>query len=338
MEKLKPIDDDEYMKCNVLNRELVEDFISNSMQLSDKTLLIYKSNLRIWLVWIKDNLNNKNITEIKPREYLRFQNWLTVRGCSSSDIKTKRSTISSLCNYIEVYYLDDYPTFRSCVNSSIPLPEKVLINEKNPPSSDEIEMMCDVLEKSDRWNKYMIIAFIRFAFETGCRRAEILQITKDIVNAERLSKNVNIKDENGNSITKVAEYYCTPKLRCKGRGKTGKIRQLKFSDYSMDAFKKWIKVRGDDNLPEMFITLVHGKKVPATAITLNNICSDVLTPILGRRIHPHAFRMSCATSNVIEHGKNIEAVRALLGHESSETTKVYVCGVDDDAEADELFI
>lgn len=335
--KLPPITDEEYALCNQLNRELVEDFLVNSTQLSDKTLFAYRSSLRIWLKWIKDNLNNKNVTEIKPREYLRFQNWLVNRGCSSSDIRTKRSTISSLNNYIEVYYLDEYPMFRNCVNSSIPVPEKSYVHEKNPPTRKEIMMLCDEVEKSNRWNKYMIIAFIKFAFETGCRRGELLQIQKDIINAEKIVKEVEVRNEDGSVEKKTAEYYQTPKIRCKGRGKTGKIRQLKFSDYSMDAFKKWMEVRGEDNVNEMFITKDHGNYVPATPATLNDICMDILTPILGRRIYPHAFRSASATVRVVEDGKSIEVVRSLLGHNSAETTKIYVCGIDDEAEADELF-
>lgn len=337
LKRCAPITDEEYEQCNQLNRELVDDFLINSTQLSDKTLIAYKSNLRIWLKWIKDNLNDKNVTEIKPREYLRFQNWLVGRGCSSSDIRTKRSTISSLNNYIEVYYLDEYPMFRNCVNSSIPVPEKYYVHEKQPPTRKEINMMCEEIEKGDRWNKYMIIAFIKFAFETGCRRGEILQIQKDIINVEKIIKDVQIKNKDGSITTKSAEFYLTPKIRCKGRGKTGKIRQLKFSDYSMDALKKWVSVR-DDDISEMFITKEHGKIIPATPSTLNDICIDILTPILGRRIYPHAFRSAAATARVVEDGKDIEVVRSLLGHNSSETTKIYVCGIDDEAEADELFV
>lgn len=339
MEKLRPIEEAEYMQCNPLNRELVEDFLANSTQLSDKTLFAYKSNLRIWIVWIKNNLNNKNITEVKPREFLRFQNWLIGRGCSSSDVKTKRSTVSSLNNYIEVYYLDEYPMFRNCVNSSIPSPETHYINEKNPPSREEIEMMCEEVEKTNRWNKYMIIAYIRFAFETGCRRAETLQIMKDVVNAERIEKDITIKDEHGNPEVRKSVYYMTDKIRCKGKGKTGKIRQLKFSDYSMNAIKKWLEVRGDDDIPELFIMKNHGKLEAATASTLNDICSNILTPILGRRVNPHIFRSAIASDWVVAQGKSIEAAKALLGHaDSSVTRQHYVIGIDEEAEADELFI
>lgn len=339
MEKLKPIEEEEYLQCNPLNRQFVEEYLDNSTQLSDRTLNTYKSNLRIWLVWIKDNLNNKNITEIKPREYLRFQNWLINRGCSSSDVRTKRSTISSLNNYIEVYYLDEYPMYRNCVNSSIPVPENNYIHEKNPPTREEIEEMCKKLEESDNKNKYQLIAYLKFTFETGCRRSETVQIMKNIVNTEKVSKEIEVKDKDGNKSMKVSSYYLTPKIRCKGRGKTGKIRQLKFSDYSMEWIKKWVEVRGDDDVPNLFVTKYNGSVKPASIYTINEWCSTTLTKLLGRNLHPHSLRSSVATDIVMVQGKDVNVARSLLGHESAEVTLAhYVVGYDMDADADELFI
>ena len=50
------------------------------------------------------------------------------------------------------------------------------------------------------------------------------------------------------------------------------------------------------------------------------------------------MREAQATDIVVVQGKSIEAAKALLGHESSETTRIYVCGIDDGEEADELFV
>ena len=54
------------------------------------------------------------------------------------------------------------------------------------------------------------------------------------------------------------------------------------------------------------------------------------------RRHPHLWRESAATQLVMEDGKNIESVRALLGHESSETTRIYVIR-DEDEDLDDIF-
>lgn len=337
MERLQPITDEEYLLCNKFNLDIVKDFIDNSTELSDKTLKSYSSNLRIWLNWVRENLDNKIIVDIKPREYLKFQNWLLGLKHSSSDISNKRSAISSLNNYIVVYYADEYPTFHNFINKSIKKPEKAFVNEKLPPTREELEMMIDTLEKSDRKYKKMYIAYLKFTFETGCRRAESMQIMKDIVDAPLNTKIIKVKDDDGKEIEKEARYYFTQKLRCKGKGKSGKIRQLKFSDYSMDAFKEWVSER-DDDCPYMFITKHNGEINQVSESTFNGWGKNMFTQLLGRRFHPHALREAIASDIVLTQGKSIEMAKALLGHNSSETTKIYVIGRDEESESDELFI
>ena len=339
MKRLINITDEEYMSCNPLNRELVEDFLSNSTELSDRTLTAYKSNLRIWIKWVKDNLDDKLHTDIKPREYLRYQNWLLGLGHSSSDITNKRAAISSLNNYIVVYYSDMYPMFHNFINKSIKKPEKQFVNEKLPPTREEIDMLINTLEQSNRKDKLQLIAYIKFCFSTGCRRAEALQIMKNIVDTNPIIKTVKVKDDNGNDVEKEAIYYLTPKIRCKGRGKTGKIRQLKFSQEAMDALKNWVNSR-DDNCEYMFVSHSTNNELmsQASPTVLNDWCTNIFSPIIGRRIHPHIFRESAATDIVVGQNKSIEAARSLLGHESSETTKIYVISDDLDSDSDELFI
>ena len=71
--------------------------------------------------------------------------------------------------------------------------------------------------------------------------------------------------------------------------------------------------------------------------TINKWATNVFSPILGRRFHPHILREAKATISVVEEGKNISAVQRLLGHESSSTTEIYVIA-DLDEELDELFL
>ena len=336
--RLPEITEEQWLECNKFNREIWKEFIDSSTELSDKTLIAYRSNLKIWFNWVRENLENKKQVDIKPREYLKYQNWLLSLNHSSSDIANKRSAISSLNNYIEVYWSDEYPTFHNFINKSIKKPEKAFVYEKVPPTKAELEMMIETLENSNRKNKKMLIAYLKYTFETGCRRAETRQIMKDIIDTPIITKSVKTKDEDGNNIEKEVQYYLTPKIRCKGRGKTGKIRQLKFSDYSMDAFKELLEERGEDDCPYMFVVNYRGVIKQVAEETFNGWGKNIFTPILGRRFHPHALRSALATNAVVEEGKSIEAVRAALGHNSSETTKIYVQGVDDSSESDELFL
>lgn len=338
MIKIPVITKENWEQVNEFNRFIFDDFFANNVELSDKTIKAYKSNLKIWFKWVMDNLGNKPQTEIRGLDFKRFQNWLIGLGHSSSDIANKRSAISSLNNYIMVYYEREYPTFRNFINSSIKMPEKSFVHDKEPPTKAEMEHLISSLEESDVKDKWQKIAYLKFTWETGCRRGETLQIMKDIVNAELVVKKRMVKLEDGTEVEKEVKYYLTPKIRCKGKGKTGKIRRLKFSNYSMDAFKKWLEERGDDDCPYMFVSKYGGKVDQITPSTLNYWCVETFSPILGRRFHPHALRESRATYIVVEEGQNIEAAQALLGHESSETTRIYVIKDDDEEDSDELFM
>ena len=129
MKKLEAVTQEQWNEVCEFNRNLVESFLSDSVELSPKSRKAYESNLKIWFVWVKDNLKNKKQIDIKPLEYKKFQNWMVNRGCSSSDTNNKRAAISSLNGYIEIYYHDDYPTFRNFINKSIKRPPKNTVRE-----------------------------------------------------------------------------------------------------------------------------------------------------------------------------------------------------------------
>ena len=331
--KLPPVTQEEWEEVNDFNKFIFEDFITNSTELSPKTKIAYESNLKIWFIWVKNNLNNKSQLDIKPLDFKRFQNWMVNRGCSSADCANKRAAISSLNNYIDVYYRDDYPQFRNFINKSIARPPKAFVNEKVPFTKDEFAHLISVLEERGDWQK---IAYLKFTLDTGCRRAESLQVMKDFVDIKPTIKQKTHVDENGNEITKEIKFYVTPLIRCKGRGATGRERKFKFSQDTMDALKKWVEVRGEDDCPYMFVSKYKGEVKGISEGTLNSWSTNVFSPIVGRRFHPHLLRESKATQLAVEEGKDISVIQHLLGHESSETTQIYIIR-DDTDDLDELF-
>lgn len=337
MEKLIPISEEEYQTFNEFNKTILEDFLDNSTELSSITRKSYRSNLRIWFKWIKDNLNNKSQLEVKPLEYKRFQNWLLNRGCGSADINNKRAAISSLNAYIEIYYHDEYPIFRNFINKSIKRPPSTFVNEKEPLTSAEFEHLIKVLEEKEEWQK---IAYLEFTLSTGCRRAESRQLKKEIVNAQPVVKTKTYIDNEGKTCERQVFYYLTHPIRCKGKSDVGKVRKLAFSERAMNAIKRWLDYRkevwGDDDCPYVFVTKYNGQIKQIGETTFNSWCSNDFKNIVGRRVHPHLWRESAATQLVVEQGKDIEHVKTLLGHESSETTKIYVIR-DEDENVDDLF-
>jgi site-specific recombinase XerD len=320
MEKMSEITDEQWLSVNPANRKIVEEFLRESIHLSPESIKQYTSALRIFYYWIKINAEDKPFTEIKPRDYLLYQNFLTRLGLSSSAVRVKRSAISSLNGYIEVYYSDEIPLFRNFVNKKIPAPVLNFINEKKPLTLEEYKHLCLELEKLEKWQE---LAYLKCSFSSGARRAEIRQFLKNIVNEEP-------------KLIGETKIYSTGEIRCKGRGVIGKVRKLQIDEDSMNSIIKWLEIRGEDSCKFLFIAKNNGEAKQISLETFNGWCANLFTEIVGRRVHPHLFRESRATSMVVEQKKDIKIAQKLLGHLSSVTTETYVIR-DDKDDSDDAF-
>ncbi|MEM4995021.1 tyrosine-type recombinase/integrase [Priestia sp. SB1] len=316
-DKLPEVTEKEWEEVNDFNRQIVSEFLEQG-HLSPHTLRQYQSGLKIFFRWVKENCMNKPITDLKPRDALRYQNFLIGRDLSSSAIKFKRSAVSSLCGYIELYYAEDYPLFRNIYNKKIPNPPKTLKNEKKPLTPQEFDLLVKTLEEREEWQ---MLAYVWFSYSTGCRRSESVQLLKEVIAYNR------VKDKDGNDKA----YYITHNIRCKGRGREGKVRKLNFDDRAMDAIKKWLEVRDEDECEYVFVKKTKkGEVNQLSTSSLNYWCQEIFSDIVGRRVHPHQLRSTRATHLVALDGKDIKSAQKLLGHESSETTELYVIKEGDD--------
>lgn len=333
MERLGCISDEQWEGVNKFNRNILDEFLDNSVELSPRTIVAYKSNLRIWFYWIKENCNNKTQIEIKPLEFKRFQNWLQKRGSSSSDVYNKRAAVSSLNNYIETYYADEYPLFRNFINKSIKRPSKNFVYEKQPLTKQEYSHLIEVLKERSEWQK---IAYLKFTLDTGCRRAESMQVLKQVVNSKPIVKKRKVVGEDGVETEKEVRLYQSNAIRCKGSGQHGKVRTLYFSEETKKAFDKWLEIRGEDECPYMFVTKYKGQIKQASITCFNYWASNDFAEIVGRRFHPHIIRESRATQLVKEDGVDIKTVQKLFSHQSSSTTEIYVID-DEENDIDDAF-
>lgn len=304
--RIPEVTDEQWKEVNEWNRKMTEEFLQQS-HLSPQTLAQYRSALRIFFRWAKEECANRPLHKLRPRDAIRYQNFLIHNNMSPSGVRFKRAAVSSLCGYIETFYADEYETFKNIFNRKISSPVKQNVKEKEPLTKDEYLRLVVQLRAKQL---YQMTAYVTFTYASGCRRGEASLLLKEVVNYE--------KPEN-------KKYFVTHPIRCKGRGIEGKVRRLVFDDIAMNAMKKWIKMRGEDDCPYMFVTKkVDGTTEPVSPSTFNKWCERVFSKIVGRYVHPHLFRSTRATHIVEESGKDIRSAQALLGHESSQTTELYV--------------
>lgn len=332
-EKIKQVTDEDWNSVNEENKQMVEEYLDALVDLSPKTLIQYTSSIKIYFRFIKEQCGNVPFYKIKSRDYLKYQNYLSKIGMSSSGISFKRSTISAFNDWIITYYSDIYPTFHNYITKQIKRPAKAFVHDKQPLTEEELDILENELIKQEKWQ---VLAYLFYTYSTGCRRTESRLLLKEVVNYQPVIKNKTIADDDGVDQEVEVKYYVTHDIRCKGASHVGKVRKLKFDEKAMKYLKKWIEVRGEDDCPYMFISNYKGiHQIGET--TFCDWCHKILEPIIGRRIHPHILRESRATNLVVYQNKPIETAQALLGHNSSETTKIYIIS-DDSEDADDAFI
>ena len=330
------ITDAEWATFNKYNTDMVEDYLDNQADLSAKTLPAYKSGLRIFFKFVEDNLDGKNFTEIKKKEFQKYLNWLTKRGLSDSAIKFKKSCVSAFCNYIMMMYEEELPTFRN-FTVGLKVVQTGYVHEKVPLTPDEYVNLCKELENREEWQK---LAYLVFSYSTGCRRAEARQLLKEVVDYPAKEKKIKIIDEDGKEVEAISKQYLTHTIRCKGKSIVGKQRKLKFGEDAMQWLKKWIEVRGEDDCPYVFVVKYKdGATRQVGEGVFNDWCEKTFAEIVGRRVHPHLFRESRATNLVVYEHKSAEVAQKLLGHNDVSTTKNhYIIKSDESDESDEAFI
>lgn len=307
--KLPDITKEDWQKLDILedNRELIEEFLMESTQLSPQSLKQYTSALRIFAKWLMESLNNKEIYNVKKKDFLRYQNFLVRHGMSSSGIKLKRSAVSSFCNYLENYYFgedDRFDKFRNFVKGvENPAPNQVY--KKVLVSEEEYELIKTTLLEDGKIREY---AMFVVCMETGMRGGEL----------RKMKRREAYKDMQDGQT-----YVLTDVILGKGRG-GGKPLQYMMNKATLDAIKMYEQTRDvNDGCDDLFVVKYSGEIKQVSETYFENICNEVISDIVSRRINEHLFRASCATRLLNKGVSEILVSKYVLHHEDLSTLKHY---------------
>lgn len=138
-------------------------------------------------------------------------------------------------------------------------------------------------------------ALFEFMYSTGCRIGEVVKLNRDDI------------DFRTNSVIV--------------QGKGDKEREVYFNTRCSIWLKRYLDERDDDDSC-LFIT----DRKPKRRMSIDNL-RYIIKRVSNRAgikksIHPHQLRHSYAT-HMINNGAPIDVIQSLLGHEKSETTKIY---------------
>lgn len=129
------------------------------------------------------------------------------------------------------------------------------------------------------------------------------------------------------SLTKAEVDPNDPQLIIQGKG--GKVRTTFLSPASHEAILSYLKARGDDANPYLFISHSrNAKKNPKQFRALTPRMVQMMIQNYANRlgiykhITPHTLRHSFATKVLME-GGDLRSVQVLLGHSNLSTTQIY---------------
>lgn len=301
--KADDITDEMYNKVNAEYREFVDEYLA-AQNHSPATRKQYTSGLRYFGYFIYKSLNNKPLYKLTKRDMLRYISHLKDRGLSSSAINFKKACVSSLMNYIENFIADEIEEYKSFRNLTRGLPAipKNIVYDKEKVTYEEYKEMMKAL-KSDE--NYLGMAWLATAFNVGARRSEIIQF-----------KVSDVKKP----FPEDSTYILSSKIRLKGAGEQGKVEEYMINKEAYDYMNLWIDKRGYES-EYIFTTKMNGEAKQMSKTWANYFCSEVLSPIIGRRINPHIFKASCVTY-LLEQGVPIELVSKYVAHHENVATTV----------------
>jgi len=306
--RMESTTEEQWLSCNKDNIDLVNEFLDycRSVDRSPKTIVGYKSDLHIVIIYFKDNLKDKNFTDITKRDVIKFQSWCINQEMSPSRIRRLRSACSSISNYIENMLDAEFKDFRNIINK-IPSPSLSNVREKTIMTEKQIEDLLDTLVAN---KDYQRACFVAILAGSGMRKSEIIQA--------KVSWYV------GNPVI-YEGMYVSPEIRTKGKGVQGKkLKKYTICSIVDKYLKLWIEQRKElgiesDNL---FVINRFGSREGIKDSTVDS-WMRTFTTITGIDNYCHMYRHYSATW-LKRHNVSIDQIRDYMGHNDSSTSEIYV--------------
>lgn len=307
-------------QVNPKNKDIVDDFLTELKQQkkAESTLSQYFNDLRIILIKILEDFDNKSILEMTKKDFRKLNLWFDESGMSPARCNRLHSCCNSLLTFCEDDDDYDYEVNTSKKVKGIPR-QKVKTNEDDFffTFDEFIQVRNKLVEMGD----LQTAVLWSIAFDSAGRRNEVAQIKKQ-----------GLLEGNKTNIV---------------RGKRGKLFPLIYLDDTKELIRQYLEWRGEDNVDSLWIT-GHGetaKAVDSQALYDRILkCNKILEEIRGEEtnIFFHTCRhsriecLSRGTDDRLkdENGVNkkfpLEQIMVLAHHSDLSTTQGYLKNTDED--------
>ena len=305
---------------------------------SPKTIEAYDSDIRKYLIYLRDSKGIKSLDDIRPSNIRGYINALSEMLLSPSTISRNIASIKSYHRFLKVEnILEENPSL------SIVTPRQ----KKKLPIVLNVEEIDKIIRSipNDTAIHVRDYAMINILYACGLRVTELCElgivqpyldpiIKDDEIIRYKDEKGIlteikagSAKNYSGNHNAKIAyekELNARPGLiNIKGKGR--KERFVPINSKSRNIWYRFenkyrSKLLKNKNTKELFISR---NGMTLTRAMVNNIIKK-WSKISGitKKVTPHTFRHSFAT-HLIEGGADIRFVQHMLGHADISTTQIY---------------
>lgn len=303
-------------QVNKENKQILDDFLAEYRQrkMSKGTIAGYKNDLRIILIYILKELDNRCILDLNKKDFRGLSLYFTDE-CNMSPARANRlkSAVNSMLTFCEEDDDYDYEINYAKKVKGIPK-ERVKDNDDNFFFTfDEFIKVRNILVQE---NKLQLAVLWSLGFDSAARKNELFQVQK-----------YGLLDGNKTNIVV---------------GKRGKKFPLVYLDDTKELIRQYLEKRGDDDIASLWVKGTGEHKAPVSDpnVLYDRICSisKILSEVRGEecQIFTHTMRHSrleCLaqgtdTRLLDENGKPkkfpLEQIQIFAHHSDIGTTQSYL--------------
>jgi len=287
----------------VLLQRFFTERLTAQMEASPNTIAGYRDTFRLLLGFARERIG-RSPTQLTVEDLNAdlVGDFLThiesTRGNSARSRNTRLAAIRSFFRFVAL----SEPTCLLHCQRILAMPSKRYVR-RAVDFLDQAEMDA-LLAAPDRstWIGRRDHVMLLVALQTGLRVTELANLRR------------------GDIVTGTGAH-----LRCEGKGRKQRCTPLRRE--TLKVLKVWLKERGGVDQDPLFPTY-RGSKLSRDAlehlVRRHTVSAIRLCPSLKRkRVSPHVLRHSTAME-LLHHGVDPAVIALWLGHESVETTQVYV--------------
>lgn len=259
---------------------------------SDHTSLAYQIDLGQFLTYLEAQFDSMDLLLVS---HIHIRSWMVDmvdRGIGAKSINRKLSSLRSFYKYLQKKQL---------VEGS---PLEKITAPKNPKrlpvyvAKNQIDDLFDLISMDDSFKELRNILILAVLYQTGIRRAELINLTW---------KNVDLT----NKTIKVL-------------GKGNKERFIPITSDLVDRIKLYLtkrqEIEGAGEIGYLFITESAKKMYPKLVYNIVKEKLSLVTTVDKKS--PHILRHSFAT-HLTDNGADLNAIKSLLGHANLSATQIY---------------